>query len=65
MVWSVPSTEKGAGLNGRHGHLFDLVCAGLTTARALGDYIGSRPDSLSRTLNRLAGSRDQIYGLEL
>ncbi len=53
MVWSVPSTEKGAGLHGRHGHLFDLVCAGLTTARALGDYIGSRPDSLSRTLKRL------------
>ena len=54
VVWSVPSTEKGAGLNGRHGHLFDLVCAGLTTARALGDYIGSRPDSLNRTLKRLA-----------
>ncbi|WP_082974010.1 bifunctional DNA primase/polymerase [Mycobacterium sp. E740] len=53
MVWSVPRTEKGAGLNGRHGHLFDLVCAGLTTARALGEYIGSRPDSLSRTLKRL------------
>ena len=53
MVWSVPSTAKGAGLHGRHGHLFDLVCAGLTTARALGDYIGSRPDSLSRTLKRL------------
>lgn len=53
MVWSVPRTEKGAGLKGRHGHLFDLVCAGLTTARALGDYIGSRPDSLSRTLKRL------------
>ena len=53
MVWSVPSTDEGAGLNGRHGHLFDLVCAGLTTARALGDYIGSRPDSLSRTLKRL------------
>ena len=54
VVWSVPSTEEGAGLHGRHGHLFDLVCAGLTTARALGDYIGSRPDSLSRTLKRLA-----------
>ncbi len=53
MVWSVPGTQKGAGLNGRHGHLFDLVCAGLTTARALGDYIGSRPDSLNRTLKRL------------
>jgi len=54
VVWSVPRTEKGAGLHGRHGHLFDLICAGLTTARALGDYIGSRPDSLNRTLKRLA-----------
>jgi len=54
MVWSVPRTQKGPGLDGRHGHLFDLVCAGLTTARALGDYIGSRPDSINRTLKRLA-----------
>lgn len=53
MVWSVPSTDKGAGLNGRHGHLFDLVSAGLTTAPVLGEYIGSRSDSVSRTLNRL------------
>ncbi|WP_280406636.1 bifunctional DNA primase/polymerase [Nocardia carnea] len=53
MVWSVPKTDNGAGLNGRHGQLFDLVCAGLDNARALGEYIGCRPDSLSRTLTRL------------
>ena len=53
MVWCVPSTDKGAGLDGRHGLLFDLVRAGLTTARELGDYIDSRPDSLNRTLKRL------------
>ncbi|MFI9412537.1 bifunctional DNA primase/polymerase [Nocardia gamkensis] len=53
VVWAVPKTDHGLGLNGRHGHLFDLVCAGLTTARALAEYIGSRSDSLSRALTRL------------
>ncbi|WP_246024004.1 bifunctional DNA primase/polymerase [Nocardia yunnanensis] len=53
MVWSVPKTDKGLGLDGRHGQLFDLVCAGLTTARALSDYVGSRQDSVKRTLGRL------------
>lgn len=53
MVWAVPKTDHGSGLTGRHGQLFDLVCAGLETARVLGDYIGSRADSLSRTLARL------------
>ncbi|MFC4372994.1 bifunctional DNA primase/polymerase [Nocardia halotolerans] len=53
MVWSIPKTAKGLGVDGRHGHLYDLVCAGLTTAKALGDYVGSRPDSLNRPLARL------------
>lgn len=53
MVWAVPKTDHGSGLTGRHGQLFDLVCAGLDTPRALGEYIGSRPDSLSRTLTQL------------
>ncbi|QIS23327.1 bifunctional DNA primase/polymerase [Nocardia terpenica] len=52
-LWSVPKTREGLGLDGRHGHLFDLVCAGLTSARALADHIRSRPDSVSRTLARL------------
>ncbi|MFD3748004.1 bifunctional DNA primase/polymerase [Nocardia sp. NPDC058633] len=53
MIWSTPKTAKGLGLDGRHGHLYDLVCGGLTTAKALGDYIGSRPDSLNRPLVRM------------
>lgn len=54
MVWSSPKTSEGlGGLDGRHGQLFDLVCVGLTTARALADHTGSRADSLSRTLARL------------
>ncbi|MFD6102666.1 bifunctional DNA primase/polymerase [Nocardia salmonicida] len=53
MIWTTPKTDKGLGLDGRHGHLYDLVCAGLTTAKALGDYIGSRPDSLNRPLVRM------------
>lgn len=53
VVWSSPMTPEGHGLDGRHGQLFDLVCAGLTTARALADHTGSRSDSVSRTLVRL------------
>ncbi|WP_181697860.1 bifunctional DNA primase/polymerase [Nocardia sp. GTS18] len=53
MVWSVPRTDRSPGMDGRHGHLYDLVGAGLTTAKALGDYSGSRPDSLNRPLVRM------------
>ncbi|WP_157533600.1 bifunctional DNA primase/polymerase [Nocardia otitidiscaviarum] len=52
-VWSSPKTPEGLGLDGRHGQLLDLVCAGLTTARALADHVGSRQDSIKRTLDRL------------
>lgn len=53
VVWSSPKRDDVVGLNGRHGQLFDLVCAGLDTARALADYTGVRQDSIRRTLARV------------